>query len=199
MPKQKPKPPPSQPSPQPDPLDREPPRGRRIGTFRPGRACMAKRHRQSRSRCPIGLGMMTARRSGRDQAGPVGHLKGRVAVAARSGRWLGELVVVGFRQSSSSTDRLRSVGLVATTRKPTREIKLRDTIQPAQCHAAARRVLSTGRPQGCPPAPANPACKLHKSTTAARVGPVRILPDDPSLHRADSSLSGTGWHRARLV
>ena len=39
---------------------------------------------------------------------------------------------------------------------------------------------STGRPQGCPPAPANPACKLHRSTTAAGVGPVRILPDDPS-------------------
>jgi hypothetical protein len=36
--------------------------------------------------------------------------------------------------------------LVATTRKPTREIKLRDTIQPTQCPAAARRVLSTGRP-----------------------------------------------------
>jgi hypothetical protein len=167
---------------------------------------MAKRLRRSRSRCPIGLGMMTARRSGRDQAGPVGHLKGR---GWRSPRGRGDGLASWWWSDSGSrrlqlTDsgqfaRLRSVGLVATTRKPTREIKIRDTIQPAQCHAAARRVLSTGRPQGCPPAPANPTCKLHKSTTAARVGPVRILPDDPSLHRADSSLSGTGWHRPRLV
>jgi hypothetical protein len=35
-------------------------------------------------------------------------------------------------------------------------------------------------PTSGPTGPRHPACKLHRSTTAAGVGPVRILPDDPS-------------------
>jgi hypothetical protein len=82
---------PSPPSPHHDPLDREPPR-RRGESETPGQAAghastTASRRRAGCRACPIGpsTGKMTARRSGRDQAGTVGHLKGREAVAARSG------------------------------------------------------------------------------------------------------------------